>query len=128
MKVIYPDFSEILGYNYKKKESLYLSEPLFFRIVDGDYDKSFEISKGFSSDGCTILRIFWFILGCPHTREFIPGAIIHDYFTKNRELIKRNRASKALLVALLNEGTPKWKAYIMYFFVELYQKYWRSWD
>lgn len=128
-KVVVPDISELLGYNFKKsKAPLYLMRGFTFIVYSNRHSKKiFSIPEKFSYDGCTIPKIFWFIIGCPHTPEFIVAALIHDYFCKDKSLIDRKTASRCLLYLLLANGVPKWKAYPMYYLVEIYQKYYNGW-
>lgn len=130
MKVKYPGFSTSIGYNPRnKKKPFYLDEDAIFIVTDCELAKAYRIPQGFKSDGCTIKsKLLQILLGCQHTPEYVIGAFIHDYFCNNKAVIKRNYASRVFYCVLVQEGTPKWKAKLMYFGVEFYQKYWNRWD
>ena len=129
MKVIYPDISKIIGYNYRNtKEPFYLKRAInFVAYWDKAKRKAFHIPMGFTSDGCTIPKILQWILGCPHTPEYLPASIIHDFFVKNKHLIDRESASDIFEYILLVEGVDADKAKYMRYWMNLYQKYVRRW-
>ena len=78
------------------------------------------IPKGFMSDGGTIPRFFWAIVGSPFQPSIVEAAIIHDYLIaigydgeiRDREFYRR----------LIKNKHPKWKSKLMYWAVVLYRK------
>ena len=82
-----------------------------------------KLDKGFTSDGCTIPRFLWNIFGCPHTPEYLPASLIHDYVLNHPETVNYNRnlSSRIFKQVLLNEGINKIKAEIMYLAVDIWQ-------
>ena len=125
MKVFYTDFSKFVGFNYKNhKKPFYLLDNVYFIVECDDGSRIREkIEKGFESDGTTLLKIFFFLLGCSHNPQYLPAAIIHDWIMKYPEVVNRNRklSSRILRQALMNEGVVRWKIEIMYYGVEFYQ-------
>lgn len=124
MRVFYTDFSKDLGFDYYNND-----KPLYLKSdVNVIVDKlKIKIPEGFRSDGCTIPKIFWLLIGCPHTGKYIPASIIHDALILLKPVIKRQFASKVFENVLIQMGVNKIQAKIMYILVELYQKYWRKW-
>ena len=63
------------------------------------------------------------MLGCPHTPEYLPARLIHDYVLNNPETVihNRNLSSRIFKQVLLNEGVNKVKAEIMYLTVDIVQ-------
>lgn len=130
MKVIYPDISKNIGYNpHNHKTPFYLLKGFEFKVYWNEKScRTFRIPTRFMSDGCTIkAKLFQIVLGCSHEPTFLIASIIHDYFTYNKRLIDRKSASEILYQVLIAEKTPKWKAKLMYYGVELYQKYINKW-
>lgn len=41
--------------------------------------------KGYKTDGTSIPRVFWSIIGAPFTGQYRDAAIIHDWYVENRE-------------------------------------------
>lgn len=125
MKVFYTDFSKFIGYNYKNhKKPFYLLDNIYFIVECEDGSRIREkIEKGFESDGTTLLKILFFLLGCSHNPQYLPAAIIHDYLMEHPEIVNRNRklSSRILRQALINEGVVRWKIEVMYWGVEFYQ-------
>lgn len=125
MKVFYTDFSKIVGYNYKNhKTPFYLMNNVYF-IVEYTNGKRIrqKIDKGFESDGTTLYKIFWLLLGCSHNPQYLPAALIHDWIIKHPEIVNYNRKSSSQIFkqSLINEGVAGWKVHLMYFGVEFGQ-------
>lgn len=108
-----------------------------FRIIRGvvvSYKQGvkahpFMIPKGFTSDGCSIPKVFRFLLGCPHTPEYVPASIIHDYLLAYPEIVKYDRktASTIFFHALLKEDVCPVQAVIMYLAVDVWQRVKNLW-
>lgn len=128
MYVAYPNISKIIGYNpHNESKPFYLMQGFNF-IVYGKEKKVFHFPLGFESDGCTLkLRLLRLFFGCQHTPKYLIASLLHDFFTNNKYLIDRKTASEVFRYLLIKEGVEKWKANLMYFGVELYQKYWNRW-
>ena len=130
MFILHTDISKVLGYNYKEeKKPFYLQSPIKIAISYNAEIKRFEIEQGFTSDGCTIPKIFWLLIGCPHTPKYIPASLIHDWMLDNPDEIGRDRqyASLAFKAELLNCGVKVSKAQRMYLAVELWQSVSNLW-
>lgn len=124
MKVFYKDFSKLIGFNYKNhKKPFYLLADVIFIAQDENERIKTTILAGFKSDGTTLLKVFFFILGCSHNPQYLPAAIIHDWIMEHPECVdyNRNLSSRILRQALLDEGVARWKAQLMYLGVEFWQ-------
>ncbi len=124
MEVFYSDFSKIIGFNYKnKKKPYYLIKSAFFIVDCLNKAQPFKIDAGFESDGTTLYKIFWLLLGCPHTSEYLPGAIIHDWIINHPEIVNYDRRTSSIIFykVLRKERVVLWKAVLMFLGVELGQ-------
>ena len=123
-EVNYTDISSITGYNYRnRKEPYYLMQHIIAIVRTETQTYYIKPDKGFTSDGCTIPRFLWNLLGCPHTPEYLPASLIHDYVLNHPETVNYNRnlSSRIFKQVLLNEGINKIKAEIMYLAVDIVQ-------
>ena len=125
MQVNYTSFDKAVGYNCKnKKKPFYLVLPVY--VIVSYTNKKIYLKlddANFTSDGCTLWKIFWLILGCPHSPEYLPASLIHDWILEHPETVHYNRklASRIFKTALLNEGVSPLKAQIMYLAVDIWQ-------
>ena len=123
----YDDFE--LLYQYKKQKCFYNLKSNVVKVKVEGFARSFVLPNGFQSDGCTIPKIFRFILGCNHKGEYLPASLIHDFLIEHDEIIpKRKLVSQTFKTALLKEGVNPIKADLMYFAVELWQRFIKRWE
>ena len=116
----YDDFE--LLYQYKKQKCFFNLKSNVVKVQIEGFARSFVLPNGFQSDGCTIPKIFRFILGCNHTGKYVAASLIHDFLLEHDEIIpNRKLVSQAFKAALLKEGVNPIKANLMYFAVELWQ-------
>ena len=125
MQVNYTSFDKAVGYNCKnKKKPFYLVLPVYVIVSYANKKIYLKLDDAnFTSDGCTLWKIFWLILGCPHSPEYLPASLIHDWILEHPETVNYNRklASRIFKTALLNEGVSPLKAQIMYLAVDIWQ-------
>lgn len=125
MQVNYTSFDRAVGYNCKnKKKPFYLIQPIFVIVSYVNKKNYLKLDDAnFTSDGCTLWKIFWLILGCPHSPEYLPASLIHDWILEHPETVHYNRklASRIFKAVLLNEGVSPLKAQIMYLAVDFWQ-------
>ena len=123
--VNYTDFAQVVGFNYRnRKKPYYLMQNTYVIVQERNGRKYYlKMNKGFVSDGCTIPRFLWTIFACPHTPEYLPASLIHDWLLCHPQAIERNRnlSSRIFRQVLLNEGVNKIKAEIMYLTVDIVQ-------
>ena len=78
-----------------------------------------------TTDGASIPRFFWDIIGGPYTPEFLRPAILHDHYTYPVNRVRPWRATHRLFYyALLHEGVDPTKALWMYYAVYVFGAHW----
>jgi hypothetical protein len=80
---------------------------------------SFVIEAGFKTDGATIPRIMWTMIGSPFQPRFSKASLCHDYQCKKEWDVKE--MSELFYENLLLAGVNKWKAKAMYQSVYFYK-------
>ena len=70
------------------------------------------VPKGFITDGASIPRIFWTIVGHPFS-EFAQAAVLHD-FLYDRRIYTRKRSDEIFYEAMGVLKVSKWKRMVMY--------------
>lgn len=95
-----------------------VAESFKYYVGSEDSDEVIEVPKGFMSDGASIPKIFWSLIGGP-TGKYFYAAILHDYlyYTKT---YKRWKADKIFYEAMGVLGVPNWKRSIMHLAVRLF--------
>lgn len=78
--------------------------------------KPVRVMKGFVSDGASIPRALWSIVGCPDT--FTYEALAHDWLYMTHEC-SREDADFLFYVLLIDGGVNKFRARAMYHAVRL---------
>jgi hypothetical protein len=86
----------------------------------------FHVPKGFRWDGATIPWFVWWIVGSKTENRYRLPSMIHDYMCNNKYVVNFNRklSSDVFRALLRANAVAKWRIGVMYFFVELCQKYW----
>ena len=69
----------------------------------------FTLRPGLRTDGASIPRAFWRVLGCPLRDRHAPAAVLHDALYAT-ELLPRDRADALFLEALQDIGVPAWRS------------------
>lgn len=125
MQVNYTSFDKAIGYDYKnKKKPFYLIQPVYVIVSYANKKIYLRLDDpNFISDGCTLWKVFWLILGCPHTPQYLPASLIHDWILAHPQSVNYSRklASRIFKTALLNEGVNPFKAQLMYLAVDIFQ-------
>lgn len=83
--------------------------------------KNLRIPKGFIFDGVTVKAPFTFIFSNKDLRKGIRASCFHDYMCRHKDKYKRKEATKTLVNLWVEDGLPRWKGWIVFIFVELYQ-------
>lgn len=83
------------------------------------------IPKGFVWDGASVPRWFWSIV--PRWGRFSSAALIHDYLYatggKHKDLMMtRDEVDNLFYRHMIEDGTAKWRAWIIWFSVHLFGK------
>jgi hypothetical protein len=85
---------------------------------ENDYIKA-TVKAGFTTDGASIPKAFWSIVGNPLENDLLNPAIIHDGLYTLMQL-KRLECDKMLKEMLLFNGVSKIKAFFIYYAVRLF--------
>jgi hypothetical protein len=72
------------------------------------------VPSGFSTDGASIPRIFWFTTGTPFSPHYMRGAIIHDYLYQTGTF-ERKDSDLIMYNFLLADDTSKYNALKIYY-------------
>jgi hypothetical protein len=108
-----PKVKPLLG-KKGKKDKYILLEDLHFK-VEGEWK---VVPEGFSSDGASIPRLFWSLIGSPFSPRFLKASIIHDYLY-NRGY-DRKKADKKFKELLEVSDVKSWRIYLMYHSVRMF--------
>jgi hypothetical protein len=76
------------------------------------------VKSDFTTDGASIPKVFWSVVGNPLENDLLKPAIIHDGLYILMQL-KRLECDKLLKEMLLFNGTSKAKVYFIYYAVRL---------
>ena len=111
MNLIYP-VAEIQP-NVFSNDKYFLKKPLIIEFWDpkpGEIERV-VIPSGFSTDGASIPRLLWSLLGInPFSPKIITAAICHD-FIFNPIICKNPREADGLMIKICKEhGMSKWHA------------------
>ena len=89
-------------------------------VVDG---KKLYIPAGTTTDFASVPRLLWWLFP-PHDKDYLVASIVHDFFYRT-QIRSRKEADEIFLKLMLKNGTPKWKAYLMYGAVRIFG--WIAW-
>jgi hypothetical protein len=77
------------------------------------------VPAGFKTDGASIPRFFWRVIGHPMTSKYAKAAGVHDYlYVYHPAGSSKAHADQVFFHVLIDEGVPEWRAKIMYRAVE----------
>ena len=74
--------------------------------------KMYVVKKGFITDGASVPRAMWRVIGHPWA-HYMPAAVIHDAFYAFHT-VSQKEADEALRDLMVSIGVSKWKANTMY--------------
>ena len=72
-----------------------------------------RIPAGFRTDGASIPRYLWSVVGQPMRAAFARAAIVHDFYYRT-QTIQRSTADAIFRDMLLEDGVSKARAQVMY--------------
>ncbi len=103
----HPDLKALLdGINWEVRE------PFEYRVGSEDSNEVIRIPKGFITDGASIPKIFWSIIGGPWGK-YGYAAVVHDYLYHTKKYT-RKKSDQIFLEAMKVLGVSWWKRRIMY--------------
>lgn len=82
------------------------------------------IPIGFKSDGASIPRLAWSIIGSPWTGKYKYAVVIHDYLTATQTTTRRE-ADRIFLDAMKVLNVSRWKRRVIWLAVRLFG--WSTW-
>jgi len=102
------------------KEDIWITDEAFSYIFE-DMGIRTTIPKGFRTDGASIPRLFWRIIGHPFEPKVARAAVVHDYlYSKECDLVMdRKKADRAFRNILKSDGVGVIKRNLMYFGVRV---------
>jgi hypothetical protein len=77
------------------------------------------VKSNFTTDGASIPKVFWSVVGNPLENDLLKPAIIHDGLYTIMQL-PRDKCDKLLKEMLLFNGTSKVKANLVYYAVRIF--------
>ncbi len=92
-------------------------------VTVGNKRYIYIVPVGFITDFASVPRPLWWFVS-PTDKTVIRASLLHDYLYRTGSR-SRKEADYLFYLKLLEDGTPKWKAWIMYQAVRLFGK--RAW-
>jgi len=77
------------------------------------------VKPGVITDGASIPRFAWSLIGCPLSGKYVGSAIIHDALYDS-QILSRQEADRIFYDMLLHNGVSKFIAKIIYYSVRLF--------
>ena len=93
-----------------------------FRLLEDYVIRGYIIPKGFVTDFATLPRWSLSVMGRPTRGQYQRASLLHDYLIKYN-VLSRGEADKIFHEILLEDGTNKFKAKVMFLSVSLFGKY-----
>lgn len=87
------------------------------------------ISEGFETDGASIPRALWSVVGSPFDPRFMTAALGHDFMYQHHKILRLQRSEVDALFkeTLIRDGVGKVKAFRFWLAVRLFGWwYWRK--
>ena len=85
---------------------------------------SYVIPVGFITDFASVPRPLWWFIS-PTDKTVIRASLLHDYLYRTGSRTRKD-ADYLFHLKLLEDGTPRWKAKLMYLAVRIFGK--RAWN
>ena len=102
------DTRKLEGNNYL------LLQAFHYHVGSLESEEIITVPKGFISDGATIPRFLWPVIGHPMD-HYAQAAFLHDYICRElRDRYNRKEGEVIMLEAMKVLGIPFWKRRIMY--------------
>lgn len=124
LEIIQADYPKTIPVPSKRKNKLLEPITVEWRDKKGVF-KKFTIQEGKHSDGASIPKPFWVLIGDPFNPRFARAAWFHDYMAVRGA--DQKEVSEVFYRLLLEDGTNRVKAnlmkYAVWAFVSLYYKF-----
>ena len=79
------------------------------------------IKSGLMTDGASIPKIFWSIIGCPLNGKYVGSALIHDGLYASH-ILSKEESDLLFLDMMKDNGVAKWRRKLMYYAVKYFGK------
>ena len=96
-----------------------LAEDYFFPARVGGWEVVVHVMPGFRTDGASIPRLFWRVLGSPYEPDIFAAAIGHDAMYRG-EIVPRRDADAAFLALMAANGVPRMRRLAIWLGVRLF--------
>jgi len=93
----------------------------YIKLVSPLVYDDITVPAGFESDGASIPRLFWWLIGGPFSGKYRDAAVLHDYLCKHPDYT-RKQADDIFLEAMAELGVALWRRDLMWRAVSLMQK------
>lgn len=87
-------------------------------------DQNWAVPVGMTTDGASIPRPFWSLIGKPFEGRYVEAALVHDRFCDTRERSWRD-THRVFYAAMRTSGVPAFKAKVMFYAVFRFGPRWR---
>ena len=101
-----------------------LAQNFYFPAKVGVWDVTVHVKPGFRTDGASIPRFFWRVLGSPYDPDVMAASIGHDAMYRGR-IVPRRAADAAFRTMMAASGAPKRKRRLIWIGVRLFG--WITW-
>jgi len=85
-----------------------------YRVVKPFHHMGYTVPSGFITDGASIPKAFWSLVGSPFTGKYVKVAILHDYLYSGAENVSFEEANRIFYNGLREAGVNRLKAFLMY--------------
>ena len=92
-----------------------LTKPLIYETLLGN---TVTVPEGFISDGASIPRFFWGLIGSPWSEKYGRAAVLHDFLCLQPNY-PRKQADMIFLEAMQELGVSWWLRNLMYWAVRV---------
>ena len=96
-----------------------LAEDFYFPAQVGEWDVTVHVRPGFETDGASIPRLLWRVLGSPYDPDVMAAAIAHDAMYRG-EIVPRADADAAFLALMAENGVAKPRRLLLWTGVRLF--------
>jgi Protein of unknown function (DUF1353)/Bacterial SH3 domain len=94
------------------RDGVHMTTARPFGYVD-DTGKRWETKAGLKTDGASIPRVLWSVVGSPFTGKYLPAAVIHDQFCESKYR-SWEATHNVFYEAMVANGVEKTQALIMW--------------
>jgi len=95
-----------------------------YRLLEDFCFNDYCVPAGFVTDGASIPKVLWSVIGSPMTGKYVPVAVLHDYLYSKKCVydVSFKKANLIFYAGMLKVGVNRFKAFLMYKAVCLFGK------